>query len=31
VADHLLSNMEVSLSAMHIPDDWYRLEPWKLV
>jgi abortive infection bacteriophage resistance protein len=31
MADHLLSNMEVSLSAMHLPDDWYRREPWKLI
>jgi abortive infection bacteriophage resistance protein len=26
--DHLLSNMDVSLSAMNCPGDWYQREPW---
>lgn len=30
MGDHLLSNMDVSLSAMHCPEDWYRREPWHL-
>jgi len=29
VTDQLQSSMEVSLSALHILDDWYRQQPWK--
>lgn len=28
VANHVVENMNVNLSAMGFPDDWYRIEPW---
>ena len=31
VSDHILSNQDIAVSAMHFPGDWYRIDPWKLI